>query len=540
MFFTNHLSRKGRALAANPDAALLFFWPDLERQVRIEGVAAPLEPAESAAYFAGRPRSSQLGAWASPQSEPIAGRAALEARFAEAEARYCGCRAGRCPVRRTGAATASSPTRSSSGRAAPRASTIAFAIDATRSTPARGSSTGWRRERRRRPDPRTLAALIPLGIANHAVLTGSRVIVSLDALSMGASPFTVGVLVALYALLPMFLSVAAGRLVDRIGARRPMLVGSVAIGIAATLPVAFPGFPSLFVGATLLGIGFMAFQLAAQNTTGEIGGPAARARNFSLLALGYSVSSFVGPLLAGFAIDHFGFRAAFGDLRADSARSRSSSSRAGGSRLPGPHAAARCRAPRRRRWRCCGTARCAACSRPTRCCRSAGTCTRSSFRSTAPRSGCRRRRSAACCRRSRRRRSSSASSCRRSRAGCREHQVLAAALLLARRGVLRVPVPAERAGAVRAFVHARAGPRRRAAGGAVAVAHARAAGRMGEAAGVRMALVNSMSCRGAARARRDRRVRRDRARCSGRSARAWRRRGSLARRGQGADASSAR
>jgi pyridoxamine 5'-phosphate oxidase len=88
VFFTNYLSRKGRALAAQPDAALLFFWPDLERQVRIEGVAAPLEPAESAAYFSGRPRASQLGAWASPQSEPIAGRAALEVSFAEAQARF--------------------------------------------------------------------------------------------------------------------------------------------------------------------------------------------------------------------------------------------------------------------------------------------------------------------------------------------------------------------------------------------------------------------------------------------------------------------
>ncbi len=165
-----------------------------------------------------------------------------------------------------------------------------------------------------RPDSRTLAALIPLGIANHAVFTGSRVIVSLDALSRGASPFTVGVLVSLYALLPMFLSVVAGRVVDRIGARRPMLLGSVLIGVAATLPVAFPGLPSLFAGATLLGVGFMAFQLAAQNTTGEIGGPTARARNFSLLALGYSVSGFIGPLVAGFAIDHFGFRAAFATL----------------------------------------------------------------------------------------------------------------------------------------------------------------------------------------------------------------------------------
>jgi len=87
-FFTNYLSRKGGELAANPGAALLFFWPDLERQVRIEGVAARIDPAESASYFAGRPRSSQWGAWASPQSEPIGGRVELEGRFAAAQARY--------------------------------------------------------------------------------------------------------------------------------------------------------------------------------------------------------------------------------------------------------------------------------------------------------------------------------------------------------------------------------------------------------------------------------------------------------------------
>jgi len=162
-----------------------------------------------------------------------------------------------------------------------------------------------------RPDSRTLSTLIPLGIANHAVLTGSRVIVALDALSMGASPFTVGVLMSLYGLLPMLLAVPAGRLADRIGVRRPMLVGSVLIGVAAVLPVAFPGLASLVAGATLLGVGFMAFQLGAQNTTGAIGGPAERARNFSRLSVGYSVSSFIGPLIAGFAIDHFGFRAAF-------------------------------------------------------------------------------------------------------------------------------------------------------------------------------------------------------------------------------------
>jgi pyridoxamine 5'-phosphate oxidase len=88
VFFTNFESRKGRELAARADAALLFFWPELERQVRIEGVVSKIADAESATYFESRPRPARLGAWASPQSEPIAGRAELEARFAATEARF--------------------------------------------------------------------------------------------------------------------------------------------------------------------------------------------------------------------------------------------------------------------------------------------------------------------------------------------------------------------------------------------------------------------------------------------------------------------
>lgn len=88
-FFTSFASRKGRELADNPRAALLFFWPWLERQVRIEGTVARLATAEADAYFASRPRASQLSAYASPQSAPIT-RAALEARRAAAEARFAG------------------------------------------------------------------------------------------------------------------------------------------------------------------------------------------------------------------------------------------------------------------------------------------------------------------------------------------------------------------------------------------------------------------------------------------------------------------
>jgi pyridoxamine 5'-phosphate oxidase len=90
VFFTNYDSRKARELAAGARAALLFFWPELERQVRVEGDVERVSPDESDAYFASRPRLSQIGAWASPQSSVVATRAALEARFTEAQARFAG------------------------------------------------------------------------------------------------------------------------------------------------------------------------------------------------------------------------------------------------------------------------------------------------------------------------------------------------------------------------------------------------------------------------------------------------------------------
>jgi MFS family permease len=156
-----------------------------------------------------------------------------------------------------------------------------------------------------------MTTLIGLGIANHVVLTGSRVTVSLDALARGASPATVGALMALYAFLPMLLAIAAGRLADRAGVRRPMLVGSCGVAVAALLPVVVPGLATLFVAATLMGVSFMAYQVAAQYATGEVGGPHMRARNFGFLAIGYSTSSILGPLIAGTMIDSAGFRAAF-------------------------------------------------------------------------------------------------------------------------------------------------------------------------------------------------------------------------------------
>ena len=88
IFFTNYDSRKGRELAENPNAALTFFWSDLERQVCVAGRVTRLPIAESAAYFQSRPRGSRLAAWASDQSQAVPDRAALEAQWRELEKKF--------------------------------------------------------------------------------------------------------------------------------------------------------------------------------------------------------------------------------------------------------------------------------------------------------------------------------------------------------------------------------------------------------------------------------------------------------------------
>jgi pyridoxamine 5'-phosphate oxidase len=97
VFYTNTLSRKGREIAAQPFVSLSFWWPQLESQVRFEGRAVRVPDPEADAYFATRPRESQLGAWASQQSERLASREELEQRFADLARRYEGKQVPRPP-----------------------------------------------------------------------------------------------------------------------------------------------------------------------------------------------------------------------------------------------------------------------------------------------------------------------------------------------------------------------------------------------------------------------------------------------------------
>ncbi len=97
VFYTNYESRKGRHILAAPKVALNFYWRELEEQIQIEGEASPVSDEEADAYFATRPRASQLGAWASQQSRPLANRARLVAEVAKVEARHVGRKVPRPP-----------------------------------------------------------------------------------------------------------------------------------------------------------------------------------------------------------------------------------------------------------------------------------------------------------------------------------------------------------------------------------------------------------------------------------------------------------
>lgn len=141
---------------------------------------------------------------------------------------------------------------------------------------------------------------------NHTGFGGSRVAVSLYALDLGANQLAIGVLMALYGLCPMLLAVTIGKLADRVGPRLPMLMGTAGVAVALLLPPLFPGLATLYITALLIGTSFHFFFITVTGIAGGIGGEGNRVRNYALVSLGFSGAGFLGPMAAGFSIDHLG------------------------------------------------------------------------------------------------------------------------------------------------------------------------------------------------------------------------------------------
>lgn len=164
----------------------------------------------------------------------------------------------------------------------------------------------------------TLLQIVALAVLAHTTFVSARMVGTLYALANGASTFTVGVLMALFALIPMLIAVRAGRWLDAVGPWKPLAAGVALLLGGALLPALFPypvaDIAPLLVAASLIGTGSMLIQQTALHLVGERADPNHRAADFSWLALGASVAGLVGPVASGLLIDFAGHRAAFAAL----------------------------------------------------------------------------------------------------------------------------------------------------------------------------------------------------------------------------------
>jgi len=154
-----------------------------------------------------------------------------------------------------------------------------------------------------------LGPLVLATVFAHCAFSGSRLTISLFALDQGASALVVGILMSLFSALPMLLGVSAGRLVDRIGIRQPILVSGGVLFASVAVAGFFPVLATLFAVSAVVGTSFMLFHICVQHAVGEMKGD--RIANFGWLALGFSFSNFIAPTFTGFAIDTVGHANAF-------------------------------------------------------------------------------------------------------------------------------------------------------------------------------------------------------------------------------------
>jgi len=157
----------------------------------------------------------------------------------------------------------------------------------------------------------TVYLIVLLSMLSSVAQRGSKVLVSLYALELGATSLTVGVLAAMYAVFPLLLAVQAGRVSDRAGVRYPILLGAITMAVALALPFFGGGLLVLFLCPALLGLGHIFFHVSIHHLIGSLAANGARTRNFGTFALGSSIAAFIGPSLAGVAIDVAGYPPAF-------------------------------------------------------------------------------------------------------------------------------------------------------------------------------------------------------------------------------------
>ena len=154
-------------------------------------------------------------------------------------------------------------------------------------------------------------ALIVLMIMVHMAFTGGRVGLTLFAIDLHASPFVVGLMVSLLSIVPTVLSVHMGRWTDRVGIRNPALISTGSVTVACLLPFFNHSIATLCAASIILGTGFMLLHIGISNAVGHASTPATRTQAYTWLAVGFSVSTVLGPVIVGFAIDHVGHARAF-------------------------------------------------------------------------------------------------------------------------------------------------------------------------------------------------------------------------------------
>lgn len=145
-----------------------------------------------------------------------------------------------------------------------------------------------------------------LALLNFTAFMGCRVLMSLFAIELGASTAAIGLLISLFALFPFLLSVYAGKVIDRFGSHLPAQLGTVLSAAGFAIPWLFPALPALYLSASIIGLSYVFISLAIQNLSSTAGDPDVRARDVSLVSLGFALSGLLGPLLVGFVIDHQG------------------------------------------------------------------------------------------------------------------------------------------------------------------------------------------------------------------------------------------